>query len=74
MSITATELRTNVYKIIDQVLETGVPIEITRKGKTVKIVLGEKPSKLARLVRRNKYIRGDPEELIHMDWSGEWKP
>jgi antitoxin (DNA-binding transcriptional repressor) of toxin-antitoxin stability system len=74
MALTASELRANIYKLIDQVLETGVPLEIKRKGKTVLIVPKNPPSKLKRLIRRDHYIKGDPEELIHLDWTGEWSP
>jgi prevent-host-death family protein len=73
MRLTASKLRENIYRILDQVLETGVPVEIRRKGRTVKIVPVEPPPKLARIVRRD-YLRGDPEEIVHLDWSGEWQP
>jgi prevent-host-death family protein len=73
MRLTASKLRENIYRILDQVLETGVPVEIRRKGRTVRIVPVEPPSKLARLVRRD-YLRGDPEAIVHLDWSGEWRP
>lgn len=73
MRLTASKLRENIYRILDQVLETGVPVEIRRKGRAVKIVPVEPPSKLERLVRRD-YLRGDPEAIVHLDWSGEWQP
>ncbi len=73
MRLTASKLRENIYRILDQVLETGVPVEIRRKGKMVRIIPVEPPSKLARLVRRD-YLRGDPEDIVHLDWSGEWRP
>jgi hypothetical protein len=28
----------------------------------------DKPSKL----KKRDYIVGDPEDIVHMDWSGEW--
>ncbi len=74
MSLTASQLRADIYKLIDQVLETGVPLEIKRKGKTVLIVPKEPTSKLKRLIRRKGFIKGDPDELIHLDWTGEWNP
>ncbi len=73
--VTASELRSQIYKVLDQVLETGVPMEITRKGRKILIVRGEDDSsKLARLVRRESVIDGDADDLIHMDWSAEWRP
>ena len=71
MKVTASKLRENIYGLLDQVLETGVPIEVTRKGKILKIVPETKPDKLAKL-KRHKYIIGDPEDLVHMDWLSEW--
>ena len=38
MAITASKLRENVYNILDQVLETGVPVEIERGGHPLRIV------------------------------------
>lgn len=74
MGISATELRADIYRLLDQVIETGVPLEIERKGRTVRIVAVDPPSKLSRLVDREEYIKGDPDDLIHIDWSSEWTP
>lgn len=71
--LTASKLRQDIYRILDQVLKTGVPVEIERKGKILKVVSAEPPSKLENLKRRS-YLVGDPEELVHLDWSGEWRP
>lgn len=73
MSMTASELRQNVYRIIDQVLETGVPVEIERAGRRVRLVPEETPSKLARLMPHPGTIVGDPEDLVHVEWSSEWQ-
>jgi len=37
-TITVTELRGNIYKLLDEVLNTGIPIEIKKGGKKLKIV------------------------------------
>jgi prevent-host-death family protein len=76
MKITASKLRENIYKVLDQVIETGVPVEIERRGRSLRIVPGDESprSKLARLEPRPKVIVGDPEDLVHLDWSTEWKP
>ena len=71
MKVTASKLRENIYGILDQVLETGTPVEVIRKGKVLKIVPEQKPDKLSRLKKR-KCIVGDPEDIVHMDWSSEW--
>lgn len=70
--ITASKLRENVYRILDEVLKKGVPIEIERKGKKLKIVPVQDSKKTSRLLKRN-IINGAPQDLVHIDWSGEWK-
>ena len=73
MALTASALRQNVYRLLDHVIETGEPLEITRKGKTLRIVREEGvPCKLANLTKHS-CINGDPEELVHCDWSDEWQ-
>lgn len=73
MPIKPSQLREDIYRILDQVLETGISVEIERNGKLLKIVPVEPRSKLENLKRR-KYLLSDPEELVHLDWSGEWRP
>lgn len=73
MALKASALRENIYRILDQVLETGVPIEIERRGRILKIVATEPRSKLENLQAR-PYLLSDPEELVHVDWSEEWRP
>jgi len=76
--LTASKLRANVYRVLDQVLETGVPVEIERHGRRLRIgPAGAGPSltpgKLRRLKRR-RYLRCPPEGLVHIDWSRRWRP
>lgn len=73
MKLSASKLRQDIYRILDEVAETGIPVEIERRGKTLKIIVEKPPSKLDRLIRRD-HIVGDPEDIVHMDWSHEWKP
>ncbi len=74
--LTASKLRENIYKILDQVLDSGVPAEIERSGKRLRIVpVDSAPSeKLDCLVKRSGVFACDPEELVHVDWSDEWQP
>ncbi len=74
MVISPSELRANIYRLLDQVLETGMPLEVERRGRTLLIVSTDVASKLERLSPRKGFIVGDPEDLVHVDWSGEWKP
>ena len=68
MKITAS--RKNIYQILDEVIATGTPVEIVRKGTVLRIVL-ERPSKLDRLKKRTGFD-GDPDEIIGVDWMREW--
>ena len=74
MALTASKLRENVYRILDQVLETGVPVEIERRGRMLQIVPVEPPDRLAKLETNPNLVVGDPDDLVHIDWSSEWKP
>ena len=70
MKVTASKLRENIYSILDQALE-GVPVEVVRKGKILRIVPDVKPDKLSRLKKRDCIV-GDPDDIVHMDWLSEW--
>jgi hypothetical protein len=74
MEVSPSELRKNIYNLLDQVLETGVPLEIKRKGKKLKIIPSDPVSKFAKLDGHPDCIVGDPEELVHLDWSDNWNP
>jgi antitoxin (DNA-binding transcriptional repressor) of toxin-antitoxin stability system len=74
MTVSATKLRENIYQILDEVLETGVPVEVERKGKILRIVPPEPKRKLLNLERRPDFLKCDPDEIVHLDWSEEWRP
>ena len=71
MRITASKLRENIYTILDEAIASGIPVEVIRKGNVLKIVPEKRPSKLSRLKKRTGY-RGDPDDIVHMDWLKEW--
>ena len=70
MRLTASKLRENLYRLLDQVIATGTPIEVTHKGTSLKIIPEKLPSKLGRLPKR-KSFKGDPDDILHMDWLAE---
>jgi hypothetical protein len=72
MTINASNLRSNIYKLLDQVLESGQPLTIKRKGKFLKIIPENSPNKLSRLAQ-HPCMKEKPETYIHCDWSKEWK-
>jgi len=70
-TITVTELRGNIYKLLDEVLNTGIPIEIKKGGKKLKIVPVNKANKLQNLVSRPNAIKGNPNDLVNISWEKE---
>lgn len=69
--ISVTALRQNIFKIIDQVIGTGVPVEIERQGRILRLVPEKPESKLANL-KPHDCIVGDPEELVDLK-VGQWR-
>ncbi len=74
MSVKITQLRSDLYRMIDNVLASGTPLAVERNGKTLLISPASASSKLDALIARPGVIVGDPDELIHHDWSTEWTP
>lgn len=75
MSMSLTALRQQLFKIVDQVIATGIPKEIHRNGHIIKIIIDDKKSKLAN-IKKHDCIIGDPEELVDFplhEWNEEEK-
>ena len=72
MPLTPSQLRENLYRILDQVLETGAPVEVVRKGRIIRLVPPDDP--LENYTPMEGLLLCEPEELLGLDWSGEWKP
>ncbi len=71
--VTPSQLRADVYRLVDEVLETGIPLQINRHGRRLLLVADEPVGdRLSRIHTDPDLIVGDPEDLVHMDWSGEW--
>ena len=71
MRITASKLRENIYRILDEAISSGTPVEVVRKGTVVRIVPEKRPAKLSRLKKR-KGFKGNPDDILRMDWLAEW--
>ncbi len=73
-TLTLTNIRKQIYKIFDHVIETGQPVFVKRKGHIIKIDLEKPMSRTQRLfsqpIRKN-VVKGDPEELVHVQ-SWQW--
>ncbi|MFP4393599.1 MAG: hypothetical protein ACLFPG_12190 [Desulfohalobiaceae bacterium] len=72
--ITPTELRKNLYRILDEILNSGKALDITRKGQTLRITPVYRSSGLETLQPHPGTIVGDPEDIVHNDWSSYWSP
>lgn len=70
-TVSPTELRANIYKLLEEVLNTGVPIEINKGGRKLRIVPVEKSDKLQNLVSRPSVITGNPDDLADIHWEHE---
>lgn len=68
-TITVTELRSDIYNLLEEVLATGIPLEINKGGRKLQIVPVEKVDKLRNLIRRPEVIQGDPDDLVSMQWG-----
>ncbi len=74
--MTLTELRRNIYRVVDELLRTGKTMEIQAKGRTVYLSSGQRGGKLDRLRKaaRSRALQGNPEDIIHMEWEKQWHP
>lgn len=70
--MTPSHLRSDLFHVLDEILETGTPVEIKRKGALLKISPVGHHNKLDLLKPHPGFIKGDPEDLVHIDWSNEW--
>ena len=70
MRISASRLRENLYRVLDDAIETGVPVEVVHKGIVLRIVPEPRASKLAGLRKRAGFV-GDPDDIIGMNWLDE---
>ncbi len=68
-TVTVTELRGNIYNLLEEVLATGIPLEINKGGRALRIVALEQVDKLANLSHQPNVIVGDPDELIDVEWE-----
>ena len=70
-TVTPTELRGNIYNLLDQILNTGIPIEINKGGQKLRIIPVREVDKLQNLVSRPNVIKGNPDDLVDINWEKE---
>ena len=74
MAVDPSELRAHLYRLLDEVLDSGVPLEVERRGRRLRIVPDEARNRLDRLVPHPGFVEGDVEDLVEVDWSTAWVP
>ncbi len=72
--ITATELRTNVYRILDDILDSGLAQEVVRKGRKLMIVPAEPKRRRLEDLPRRKVTTCTFDELVATSWEHTWEP
>jgi prevent-host-death family protein len=65
----ATRLRANLYAVLDEVIETGKPVEIVRKGRKLRIV-PDHPVRKTDALEPHPGTVDDPEAIVHQGSSG----
>ncbi len=75
----ATKLRADLYSVLDQVIQSGKPVTIERKGHRLILCVdeGEKSTKTKRFAwptPRPQWVNGDVDDIAAIDWSKEWRP
>ncbi len=68
-TISVTELRNNIYNLLEEVLTTGVPLEVKKGKRKLRIAPVEPVDKFADMEFQPDVINGDPEELVHIEWE-----
>jgi prevent-host-death family protein len=68
--VTLTELSNNIERLLDEVLETGIPLELNKNGKLFKIIPVE-TDKLKNLTFKPNVIQGNPDDLVNITWEQE---
>jgi antitoxin (DNA-binding transcriptional repressor) of toxin-antitoxin stability system len=59
--VTSTEFRKNLFQIVERAIQ-GEFVEVLHKGRVVRLVPGDKPSKMSRLIPRDT-MHGTSEDL-----------
>ena len=82
MKVTSTQFRSNLFQLVERALQ-GELVEVAHKGRVVRLVPEQKPSKMARLVQRDT-ICGTLEALeegqaaldreMRARWEEKWAP
>jgi len=70
-----TELRKNIFSVLDTVLDEGRPVKVERRNRTLWIISDNPPSRTERLKnkKRDKCFIGNSDDILTIDWAVEWE-
>ena len=80
VAVSASRLRQDIYRLLDDVIATGDPLVVERRGHRLSIILDEEvehvpmKGKLANLRPHPGFITGDPSDLDEITWADAWQP
>lgn len=72
--VTATQLRKNLYQVLEEILRTGDPQEIQLKGRKLWIVPAETRRRNLEELPKRGGLRCTPDELVETTWESAWAP
>jgi hypothetical protein len=70
--LSLTALRQKLFQVADEVLESGIPVAIERRGKTLLLVAEAAGKPRLAALKRRKLIKGDAADLVNAG-VGEWR-
>jgi prevent-host-death family protein len=80
MKVTSTEFRKNLFQLVERAIQ-GEFVEVAHKGRVVRLVPADQPSKMSRLISRDT-INGTPKDLergqrqldaeMRTSWEKKW--
>ena len=75
MTVTIHDLQLRLPFLLKEISKTGEPLYVSDGADTFEI--RPKPGKTAHAdlstIKRRPIIMGDPDDLVHIDWSREWR-
>lgn len=75
MTLSPAELRDQFFCILDQVAETGEPVDVIVNGKKLRIVATDERTRtfaFDALTPHPESFSGNLDDVVQMDWSAEW--
>ena len=80
MTLTLEQFQKNAKPWLAQLQQTGEPLLLLAGEETYEVrtarptPVGQTTCDLRKLLPKRAIIVGDPDDLVHMDWSSEWCP